>query len=62
MDISDEEELSVWQDVLDRVMAGRVSWHSCPFCGEASITAEIDEFQISVRCEKCGKYIEGRLS
>ena len=62
MDPSNEEELSVWQDVLDQVMAGRTKGHTCPHCGEAELAAEIDEFQLTVRCDGCGKWIEGRLA
>ena len=62
MDASDHVELSIWQDVLDQVMAGRTKGHICPHCGEGEVVAEIDEVFLSVRCEKCGKWLEGRMA
>ena len=35
-----ETELALWQDVLDAVMSGRTSGHTCPECGEETIEAE----------------------
>ena len=59
-----ETDLALWQDVLDAVMAGRTSGHSCPECGEATIEAEIDELQtyMVVKCTNCGRYVEGVLA
>ena len=64
MDPSDSEDLSVWQDVLDQVMAGRTKGHTCPHCGKAEVDAEIDEYQtfLKVACPGCGKYVEGQLT
>ncbi len=62
MDLSDEEELAVWQDVLDQVMAGRTKGHLCPHCGKGEVAAEIDEYYLKVSCSKCGKWIEGQLA
>jgi DNA-directed RNA polymerase subunit RPC12/RpoP len=60
--VDQEAELSVWQDILDQVMAGRTSGHICPFCAKGEIDAEIDEAYLRVRCPDCGKWIEGRFS
>jgi len=60
-DLSEYEQLSVWQDILDEVMAGRVTGHRCPFCEDSTIVAEADEYTISVRCTSCGRWIEGQV-
>jgi ribosomal protein S27E len=61
-DFSDCEQLSVWQAILDEVMAGRLTGHRCPFCEDATIVAQaIDEYFISVRCTSCGRWIEGQV-
>ena len=65
MDRSDPDlDLMKWQDVLDAVMAGRTSGHTCPECGEGPVEAEIDELQtyLVVKCGGCGKYVEGILA
>ncbi len=59
-----ETELALWQDVLDAVMSGRTSGHTCPECGEETIEAEIDDMQtyMVVKCTSCGRYVEGVLA
>jgi hypothetical protein len=61
LDLEDNEQLSMWQDILDEVIAGRVSGHRCPFCEDTTIVAEADEYFISVKCTSCGRWIEGQL-
>lgn len=61
LDLSESEQLSVWQDILDEVMAGRVSGHRCPFCEDTTIVAEADEYFMKVHCTSCGRWIEGQL-
>lgn len=62
MDPADEEELTIWQDVLDLVMAGRTKGHICPACCKGELFCEVDEFRLYVRCDSCGKFIEGDLA
>lgn len=61
LDYSEDERLSVWQEILDQVIAGRVSGHRCPFCGDSTVVAEADEYYLSVKCTACGQWIEGQL-
>jgi len=49
------------QEILDQVIAGRVSGHRCPFCEDTTIVAEADEYFVSVKCTSCGRWIEGQL-
>lgn len=58
----DFEELSMWQDILDEVMAGRVDNHKCPFCHKQTVEvdADADYGGIRVSCVSCGKFVEGR--
>lgn len=55
----DLEELSMWQDILDDVVSGRLDGHVCPFCNKKTIEAEADEAGINVHCTNCGKWVEG---
>jgi uncharacterized Zn finger protein len=58
----DEEELIVWQDVLDSIMAGRAEGLRCPACakGFLEVTTEIDG-TTKIRCLQCGKFLQGRF-
>lgn len=62
--LGDEDDLATWQDVLDAVMAGRTSGHTCPECGDGVLEAEIDDLQtyMVVKCTGCGRYVEGVLA
>ena len=63
MNDGDYDNLSRLQNVLDAVVAGRVEGHTCPFCGEGTLTAEVaDEYFVRLECPKCGKYFEGQLA
>jgi hypothetical protein len=57
----DEEELIVWQDVLDSIAAGRPGDLSCPFCGHRPLLVEEVEFSTRISCGKCRKFIQGKL-
>ncbi len=58
----DEEELIVWQDVLDQIMAGRPGDLTCPLCKHRPLTVEELEWSTRISCSKCGKYIQGRFA
>lgn len=57
----DYEELSMWQDILDEVLAGRTDNHTCPFCGKKEVEASTEQGQVRVQCLACGKYVEGMM-
>lgn len=57
----DEEQLIVWQDVLDQIMAGRPDSLSCPFCRTTPMLVEKLEYSTRISCTKCGKFIQGRF-
>ena len=57
----DYDELVVWQDLLDEVLAGRTQGLRCPVCDAAGIEVEKDPARIFVRCKECGKTFEGRF-
>jgi hypothetical protein len=57
----DEEELIVWQDVLDQIMAGRPGDLACPHCKHRPLTVEDVEWSTRISCSKCGKFIQGRF-
>ncbi len=61
LDLTEYEQLSVWQEILDEVMAGRVTGHRCPFCEDPTIVAAADEYVLSVKCTSCGRWIEGQV-
>ena len=57
----DEEELIVWQDVLDQIMAGRPNDLVCPYCRHRPLLVEEPERSTRISCSKCGKFIQGRF-
>ncbi len=54
-----EEDMILWQDVLDLVMAGRVSNLMCPFCKTGALKMTRIERKTRLECEHCRKFIEG---
>ena len=58
----DEEDLIVWQDVLDSIVAGRPNDLSCPYCKHRPLVVEEVEFSTKITCSKCGKYLQGRFA
>ena len=57
----DEEQLIVWQDVLDQIMAGRPNDLSCPYCHHRPMLVEKLEYSTRISCSKCQKFIQGRF-
>ncbi|GAB4513366.1 MAG: hypothetical protein Tsb0020_31580 [Haliangiales bacterium] len=58
----DEEEVIVWQDVFDEIVAGRPNNLSCPLCAHTPLRIETEGARTRIQCEQCGKLIEGRFS
>ena len=60
----DEEDLIVWQDVLDEVAAGRPDGLVCPFCRKGKLEIEQGERgRVRIACPEsgCKKFIEGSI-
>ena len=57
--MSDEDDIILWQDVLDLVRGGRPSGIVCPFCKAGTIKIEKRERVTRLQCPMCRKYIEG---
>jgi ribosomal protein S27E len=57
----DEEELIVWQDVLEQLMAGRNGDVACPHCKHLPLQVEEVEHSTRISCSKCGRFIQGRF-
>ncbi|MBH24617.1 MAG: hypothetical protein CMH57_09230 [Myxococcales bacterium] len=58
----DYDELVIWQDILDEIMAGRLQGHRCPYCDAQGLEVEKDPARVYIKCNECGKTFEGRLS
>ena len=58
----DEEELVVWQDVLDQVAAGRPNDLVCPYCNHRPLVVEEVEWSTRISCSKCKKFIQGKFA
>jgi len=57
--MSDYEVLSLWQDVIEDAINGKVDDLKCP-CGEDKpVEAQVDEYRVRVQCTECGKWVEG---
>jgi len=53
---------SLYEDIINEVMAGRVDGHKCPSCGDGELECTVDEARLLVSCPKCGRYFEGMLA
>ena len=58
----DEDDIVLWQEVLDQVVAGR-SDLGCPFCKAGTLLIErgASTGRLRVSCPSCRKFIEGAL-
>lgn len=61
-----EDDVVLWQDVLDDVAAGKKTGLQCPFCEADGKRAEIVVSQreqvTRLECRLCRKFIEGRMA
>ena len=57
----DEEDMIVWQDVLDLIQAGRGDGLQCPFCKTGALTVTQKERVMRIMCSSCRKFIEGAM-
>ena len=55
-----EEDIIVWQDILDLIQAGRTDL-SCPFCHKAQVEVTQRERVTRIACPGCRKFIEGSM-
>jgi transcription elongation factor Elf1 len=56
-----EEDLIVWQDVLDLIQAGRTDVN-CPFCQRAQVEVTQKGRVTRIMCPVCRKFIEGQMN
>ena len=56
-----EEDIILWQDILDEVAAGRLANLRCPFCKTGEIRVERIEHKTRLECPSCRRFIEGAL-
>ncbi|HWM85403.1 MAG TPA: hypothetical protein VNO33_06180 [Kofleriaceae bacterium] len=58
----DEEELIVWQDVLDEIAAGRRADLACPHCAARPLAVEDSPTgSTRISCPSCRRFLEGRF-
>jgi hypothetical protein len=56
-----EEDIILWQDLLDLVAAGRGSDLVCPFCKKGKVEVTRRERVTRLQCPSCRKFIEGQM-
>jgi len=61
MNETDYDELAIWQDTLDEVVAGRTKGLKCPYCGAPGLEVETTAGTLTIKCNDCGKGFSGRL-
>jgi hypothetical protein len=62
-ELQGEEEIILWQDVLDQIQAGRPDGIVCPFCKGGALVVEREQVRgLRVHCPKCKKFIQGSLA
>ena len=61
--VTEEEDLIIWQDLLDEVAAGRTSGLVCPFCRwrRGPEIEQGERGRVAITCPKCKKFIEGSI-
>jgi len=58
----DEEELIVWQDVLDEIAAGRRAGLACPHCRAQPLAVDDEPTGVTrISCPSCRRFLEGRF-
>ena len=58
----DVEALSLYEDVIQEVLAGRTEGLACPICKEGELECEYDGTRVFLKCRDCGKFFEGYLA
>lgn len=56
----EDEDLIIWQDVLDLIQAGRTDL-TCPFCKKMQVQVTQRERVTRIMCPGCRKFIEGAM-
>ena len=56
------DEIVIWQPILEQVVSGRTTGHRCPYCKEGTLEVQADEFEVKIRCPKCGEGFYGQLA
>lgn len=59
--MNNEEDMIVWQDVLDLIQAGR-SDVECPFCHKSQVEVTTKGLVTRIMCPNCRKFVEGRMT
>lgn len=62
MNEHDYDQLVIWQDILDEIVAGRTTGHRCPACKAQGLQVERTPAIITITCNECGINFRGRLS
>ena len=57
----DEDEVTLWWDIIEEAMNQRTDDLKCPCDKRAPIEAEVDEHMCTVRCTECGKFVESMM-
>jgi hypothetical protein len=57
----DDEQMILWQDTLDEIMAGRRSGLLCPSCKKGTLQIEEQPRGLRITCPACKKFLEGSL-
>jgi hypothetical protein len=62
----DEDDVVLWQDLLDSVAAGREKGLQCPFCQETGKKGEVEvkreAHKTRLECRTCKRFIEGKMA
>jgi hypothetical protein len=57
----DETQLVDWYDVVEAVANGHTAGHTCPACEQATLEAQLDGPDVTLRCPECTMGFKGRL-
>ena len=56
-----EDDIILWQDVLDLVAAGRANDLTCPFCKGGKVAVTHNGRVTRLECGACRRFVEGQM-
>ena len=58
----DDEQMILWQDTLDEIMAGRRDGLVCPSCKKGKLKIDEQPRGIRISCPNCKQFIDGSMT
>jgi len=56
-----DDQILLWQDVLEEIAAGKKQKLSCPVCREGELNIEERGSRMRISCPRCREFVETTL-